>query len=76
MTEVGVTHANIRDKFKHNSVGKLLELVEMKVSINLKVKWVLFGGKWLNGIWCNVRSVIQSTYFLNTVFRCGESRLC
>lgn len=31
MTEVGVTHANIRDKFKHNSVGKLLELVEMKI---------------------------------------------
>ena len=32
MTEVGVTHVNRRDDFKHNSVGKLMPLVEQKVN--------------------------------------------
>lgn len=31
MTEVGVTHINRRDEFRKKSVGKLLELVELKV---------------------------------------------
>ena len=31
MTEVGLTHYNTKDLFRHNSVGKLLELTEMKV---------------------------------------------
>ena len=33
MTEIGVTHYNTEDEFRHNSVGKLLELIEMKVKL-------------------------------------------
>ena len=32
MTEIGVTHVNRKDDFKHNSVGKLMPLVEQKVN--------------------------------------------
>ena len=32
MTEVGVTHANTPDNYRHNSVGKKLVLVETKVN--------------------------------------------
>ena len=39
MTEIGVTHYNTKDEFRHNSVGKLLELVEMKVKLKASDQW-------------------------------------
>ena len=36
MTEIGVTHYNTKDEFRHNSVGKLLELIEMKVKLKVR----------------------------------------
>lgn len=36
MTEVGVTHANTKDEYRHKSVGKLLPYTEMKLRVYLK----------------------------------------
>ena len=33
MTEVGVTHVNLDDDFRYKSVGKLMDLTEMKVRV-------------------------------------------
>ena len=34
MTEVGITHFNQDDDCRYKSVGKLMDLVEMKVRVN------------------------------------------